>query len=163
MTSHRKNTLNRWDNPSHNAFTLIELLVVITIIGMLIALLLPAIQAAREAARRMQCANNLKQVGLAIHNFHGTHNGLPPSTIYDYRVTLLGLIYPYIEQNANYDRLSRPSIGIERGNFWWKGIYPGIDPADQMTEQDRMGFCLNKLLDYELSRYCHQYHLYLKS
>ena len=59
------------------AFTLIELLVVIAIIAVLIALLLPAVQAAREAARRAQCVNNLKQIGLALHNYHSTHDVFP--------------------------------------------------------------------------------------
>jgi prepilin-type N-terminal cleavage/methylation domain-containing protein/prepilin-type processing-associated H-X9-DG protein len=99
-----------------NAFTLVELLVVIGIIGLLVALLLPAVQAAREAARRLTCNNNMKQIGLALHNYHGSFGTFPMGWI--------GLaqgsgraphaeggpgwgwakqILPYMEQNAIYD------------------------------------------------------------
>src|SRR5947209_4247938 len=89
------------------AFTLIELLVVITIIGVLIALILPAVQAAREAARKAQCSNNLKQMGLALHNYHGTHNVLPSGYVYQkgYAVGGFGwasMILPHMEQSPLY-------------------------------------------------------------
>ncbi|MCC9606420.1 DUF1559 domain-containing protein [Blastopirellula sp. JC732] len=86
-------------------FTLVELLVVIAIIGVLIALLLPAVQQAREAARRTQCLNNLKQVGLSLHNFHDTYREFPPSRIEYGYLGWAAFLLPFMEQNALYDSL----------------------------------------------------------
>ncbi|MFO0956750.1 MAG: DUF1559 domain-containing protein [Isosphaeraceae bacterium] len=93
---------------SRPGFTLIELLVVIAIIGVLIALLLPAVQQAREAARRIQCTNNLKQLGIAIHGFHDTNGNLPSSdrpgaSTNLPRIAALTFMMPYIEQKILYD------------------------------------------------------------
>ena len=85
------------------AFTLVELLVVIAIIGVLVALLLPAVQAAREAARRSQCQNHLKQIGLAVHNFEDIYKTLPHSR-YDDRYTWAVEILPFVEQKSLYDQ-----------------------------------------------------------
>ena len=97
-----------------SAFTLIELLVVIAIIAVLIALLLPAVQQAREAARRSQCKNNLKQIGLALHNYHDTHRILPAAIYFSGRfsntaknpiilnTTGWAMILPYIDQAPAY-------------------------------------------------------------
>ena len=92
-------------------FSLIEILVVIAIIGILIALLVPAVQKVRETASRAQCQNNLKQIGLAVHSYHnsqkrfpnGTNNGMPvPLTAP--RTTFLLELYPFLEQDATYRR-----------------------------------------------------------
>ena len=100
---------------ARRGFTLIEILVVIAIIGILVALLLPAVQAAREAARRMKCNNNLKQLALAMHNYHGVHKTFPPATINRGQIDWGGawgwqtLVLPYIEEGAYVELTSTPS------------------------------------------------------
>ncbi|MBC8875461.1 MAG: DUF1559 domain-containing protein [Planctomycetes bacterium] len=130
---------------SQRAFTLVELLVVIAIIGILVALLLPAIQAAREAARRTECVNNLKQVGLALHSYHDSLGRFPPG-----RMSCDGwtggpcagktwidkpgtsgfvMLLPYLEEQPLYDLFG----GFQRG-----AVYPTSGPAGWRTpEVDR--------------------------
>jgi len=124
----------------HQGFTLIELLVVIAITGILISLLLPAVQASREAARRTQCLNNLKQIGLACHEFHDSHRRFPPGFLgpldtptqenrsQGQRTGALVFLLPYLEQNnvhtpidsekQQYDNISLYDLEQD-GTPWW--------------------------------------------
>jgi prepilin-type N-terminal cleavage/methylation domain-containing protein len=99
---------------SRNGFTLVELLVVIAIIGILVALLLPAVQAAREAARRTECSNNLKQIGLAVHNFHDSSPGLPGLMRGPGRASFWVEIMPFAEQENNFHLLDGANSGATK-------------------------------------------------
>lgn len=116
----------------HRAFTLVELLVVIAIIGILVSMLLPAVQAAREAARRSQCTNGLKQLGLANHNYHATYGALPyrrggtccyPGPNNGQRLSAFVPLMPFYEQGVLYDYIKAgdPANGISPGGpYAWE-------------------------------------------
>lgn len=114
-------------------FTLVELLVVIAIIGILVALLLPAVQAAREAARRIQCTNNMKQLGLALHNFHDTNNALPPrqgsqkERNRGERWSAYIHLLPFMEGGPIYDRV------ISENREPWHGLYSNLREPDSLN------------------------------
>ena len=132
-------------------FTLVELLVVIAIIGILIALLLPAVQAAREAARRMQCTNNLVQMGIALANYDAAHETLPPGVVNPegpirnipsgYHMSWLVQVLPYIEEQVTfryvdfsvgaYDKKNDPVAGTEISIF--------VCPSDPGRSHGRYG------------------------
>jgi prepilin-type N-terminal cleavage/methylation domain-containing protein len=147
-------------------FTLVELLVVIAIIGVLVALLLPAVQAAREAARRSQCSNNLKQMGIALHNFHDTHNRFPAALIHpgwhstatttarrykgpeaDYSSAPEYLVYnhsgfvallPFIEQASLHNQYNYQYVGaIRNGNGSTAMLGPNPSPNPNFIVQQQ--------------------------
>ena len=106
-------------NPQHRGFTLIELLVVIAIIAVLIALLLPAVQAAREAARRAQCINNMKQIGVAMHNYHSAYDTFPPGYV--------SAVDKSITDPCNQDAEAAKSIDLGAGWAWGSMLLSGME------------------------------------
>ncbi|MBT6154951.1 MAG: DUF1559 domain-containing protein [Planctomycetaceae bacterium] len=141
-------------------FTLIELLVVIAIIAILIALLLPAVQQAREAARRVQCKSNMKQIGIALHNYHEQHSILPPAGIAGaktpfyavcpdstpgddfqnnrgFYIGYAGLLLPFIEQSSLYNMINHETDRMNTNNDVWKTFLPVYacpsDPASSSS------------------------------
>lgn len=141
---------------ARGGFTLIELLVVISIVGLLIALLLPAVQAAREAARRAECTNNLKQIGLALHGYHGLHDSLPQGrvVIHDSRYSVSGIpcsgpidrsflvaILPYLEQAPLYHAINHGAwiLGPENRTIRSTVVGTYACPSDPDSGRPRAG------------------------
>ncbi len=117
-----------------SAFTLVELLVVITIIGILIALLLPAVQAAREAARRSQCTNNLKQIGLGLQMYHAAATSFPMGGILC-GPSWLECILPFVEQMAAYETLIQ---GLPPTQGWYGQNYCGGAPNQNWANEGKI-------------------------
>jgi prepilin-type N-terminal cleavage/methylation domain-containing protein/prepilin-type processing-associated H-X9-DG protein len=138
-------------NHSDQGFTLIELLVVIAIIAVLISLLLPAVQSAREAARRAQCVNNMKQIGLAVHNYLSANEAIPPSATFlnpNYLIWqdqgVLCRVLSYLEQSADYNSINW-NVGVRgtsNGQGWndppmdesvWAGLWGRMNATANIT------------------------------
>ena len=142
-------------------FTLVELIVVLAIIGTLMGLLLPAVQKARHAALRIKCANNLRQIGLALHNYHDTNDGFPPAQetrwYPEYYWSWLARLLPFIEQD-NVQRLAEAwRDSGPPGNLRWAPWYTAhgtqpqnpvlalviptyVCPLDDVTQTPQVGY-----------------------
>ena len=127
------------------AFTLVELLVVIAIIGVLVALLLPAVQAAREAARRMKCQNNLKQLSLAVQNYHDSFEVLPPGCTKSNETSWHVHVLPFMEQRALYEKFNFTAGSYTSNSYVGRGANSLIkvpsflcpsSPAEKMMQPD---------------------------
>ncbi|NLF09898.1 MAG: DUF1559 domain-containing protein [Pirellulaceae bacterium] len=151
LNDHPRNRAREAFPGSPRAFTLVELLVVITIIGILIALLLPAVQAAREAARRVQCQNNLKQLGLALHNYHSQYNCFPAleaitfptqcNSVNNCRgAPIYIVLLPFIESANTESFFDYNSFsGWSSWAQWAYGV-PTIDDIGDPIARQRLGF-----------------------
>ncbi len=122
------------------AFTLIELLVVIAIIAILIALLLPAVQQVREAARKTQCRNNLKQMGIALHGYHDTHGMFPKAG--------------FAAGFSSAAQVNNATLKRTRTMSWGTALLPFMDQAPLFNQYDPNFFILNRRIMPHLKRSC---------
>jgi prepilin-type N-terminal cleavage/methylation domain-containing protein len=120
---------SRFSPRPRRGFTLIELLVVIAIISLLVGMLMPAVQKAREAASKISCANNLKQFGLALQNYHNNYDQFPPSRLNDYQATWLVLLLPYVEQDNLYNQWNLSATYYDQTDLARKSPVKAAAPA----------------------------------